>query len=177
MEETEESSAAANKKCTTKTASNKGLRGGRTNNTAHKHHHYQYQYQYQYHFQHHHQLFQYSNHQFGFFNQNYHYPALLPLPPPLPLQLALNPPLPQNHSFFSKTHLENKPFCKLNNSPPPTSSDTQDPAVTISPAGNIHQFFLSTFLFFCYFCSCETILYACSMFVCSLMLFYCGFSV
>ncbi|KAL3578821.1 hypothetical protein D5086_020325 [Populus alba] len=69
-----------------------------------------------------------------------YYPALLPLPPPIPLQLALTPPLPQNHSFISKTQLQ-KPLCKLNNpSPPPpspsphTSSDTKSPAVTTSPA-------------------------------------------
>ncbi|KAJ6324848.1 hypothetical protein OIU76_012026 [Salix suchowensis] len=127
MEETEESSG--NKKCTTTT---KTFRG-RAN--THKHHYHQYQYQYHYHYQH--QLLQYSN-QFGFFNQNQYYPgyypALLPLPPPIPLQLALTPPLPQNHSSISKTQLQ-KPLCKLNNPPPPpTSSETRGPAVTASPA-------------------------------------------
>ncbi|PNT16900.1 hypothetical protein POPTR_010G163800v4 [Populus trichocarpa] len=134
MEETEESSG--NKKCTTKTRTFRG----RTN--THKHHYHQYQYQYQYHYHYQHQLLQYSN-QYGFFNHNQYpgyYPALLPLPPPIPLQLALTPPLPQNHSFISKTQLQ-KPLCKLNNPPPPppspappTSSDTKGPAVTTSPA-------------------------------------------
>ncbi|XP_031265683.1 protein argonaute 7-like [Pistacia vera] len=115
MEETDDSNA--NKKCTTKTRSFRG----RTN--PHKH-------QYQ------HQLIQYSNH-FGFWNQNQYnpryYPALLPLPSPIPLHLALTPPLPQNHNFRSKTHFH-KPSCKLNNPPLATSSDTQLPVVTISPA-------------------------------------------
>ncbi|CAK7326137.1 unnamed protein product [Dovyalis caffra] len=124
MEETEESSG--NRKCTTMT---KTFRG-RTNTNKH---HYQY-HQYQ------HQLLQYSN-QFGFFNQYQYpgyYPALLPLPPPIPFQLAVAPPLPQNHSFISKTQLQ-KPLCKLHSplpppSHPPTSSDTKGPAVTTSPA-------------------------------------------
>ncbi|KDP41247.1 hypothetical protein JCGZ_15654 [Jatropha curcas] len=115
MEETQESNAT--EKCTTETKTFKG----KTN--THKH---QYQYQYQYQYQHH--FFQCSN-QFGFFNHNQYpsyYPALLPLPRPIPLQLALTPPLHQNHNFRSKTHLQ-KPSCKLNNRPfplPPTSSDT-----------------------------------------------------
>lgn len=118
MEETEESNA--NKKCTTKTRSFRG----RAN--PHKH---QYQYQYQ------HQLLQYSN-QYGFCNQNpypRYYPALLPLPPQIPLQLALTPPLPQNQSFRTKTHLQ-KPSCKLNSPPPAASSETHVQNVTISPA-------------------------------------------
>ncbi|XP_061995215.1 protein argonaute 7 isoform X1 [Rosa rugosa] len=117
MEETEESNG--NKKCNTK------IIRGRTNNPPQKHHHH-----------HHHQLIQYSN-QFGFFNQNqyyqrYYYPALLPLPPLIPLPLALTPPLPQNHSFRTKTHLQ-KPSCKHNNSPFAASSETQVPKVSISP--------------------------------------------
>ncbi|XP_002522490.2 protein argonaute 7 [Ricinus communis] len=124
MEETRESNA--NKKCTSKPRT---LRG-RT--TTHKH---QYQYQYQYQYQHH--FLQYSN-QFGFFNHSSnlypsYYPALLPLPPPIPLQLALNPPFPQNHSFGSKTHFQ-KPSCKLNNPPRPTSSATPEPLLAISSA-------------------------------------------
>ncbi|KAJ4834119.1 Protein argonaute 7 [Turnera subulata] len=126
MEETKESNA--NKKCITKARAFRG----RTN--AHKHQS-QYRYQYQ------HQFLQYSN-QFGFFNQTQnqsYYPALLPLPlpPPVPLQLALTPPLHQNHSFRSKTHLQ-KPSRKLNNHPLPTSSDAQGSVVTISPAPEEH---------------------------------------
>ena len=119
MEGTEESNA--NKKCTTKTRSFRG----RAN--PHKHQ-YQYQYQYQ------HQLLQYSN-QYGFCNQNQYpryYPALLPLPPQIPLQLALTPPLPQNQSFRTKTHLQ-KPSCKLSSPPPAASSETHIQNVTISP--------------------------------------------
>ncbi|WRX14845.1 PAZ domain - like 3 [Theobroma cacao] len=118
MEETEEHHA--NKKCTTKTRTFKG----RTN--PHKHH-------YQ------HPLLQYSSH-FGFFNQNQlqgysYYPALLPLPPPMPLQLALTPPLSQNQTFQTKTHLQ-KLSCKVNDPPLATSSvsDTQVPVVTITQA-------------------------------------------
>ena len=112
MEETEESNA--NKKCTTKTRSFRGR--------------HQYQYQYQ------HQLLHYSN-QYGFCNQNQfqsYYPALLPLPPQIPLHLALTPPIPQNHTFRTKTHLQ-KPSCKLNNTPLAASSETQVQNVTISP--------------------------------------------
>lgn len=120
MEETEESNG--NQKCNTKI-----IRGRtRTNNPPQKHHHPH----------HHHQLIQYSN-QNGFFNQNqyyqrYYYPALLPLPPLIPLPLAFTPPLPQNHSFRTKTHLQ-KPSCKLNKPPFAASSETQVPKVSISP--------------------------------------------
>ena len=117
MEETEEHHA--NKKCTTKTRTIIG----RTN--PHKHH-------YQ------HPLLQYSSH-FGFFNQNQfqsysYYPALLPLPPPIPLQLALTPPLSQNQTFQTKTHLQ-KLSCKVNDLPlaTPSVSDTQVPVVTMTP--------------------------------------------
>ena len=155
MEETEESSG--NKKCTTKT---KTFRG-RAN--THKHHYHQYQYHYHYQ----HQLLQYSN-QFGFFNQNQYYPgyypALLPLPPPIPLQLALTPPLPQNHSSISKTQLQ-KPLCKLNNPPPPpTSSETRGPAVTASPGNIANLKPPSVSFFFLLFFVLVIPLYACMSF-------------
>lgn len=123
MEDSDESNGG--NKCTTKART---LRARAKTNSTHKH---EYQYQYQ------HQLFQYSN-QYGFFNHNQiqypsYYPALLPLPPPIPIQLALTPPLLQNHSFRSKTHLQ-KPSCNLNNHPLPTSSVSQGPVVTISSA-------------------------------------------
>ncbi|KAK9276501.1 hypothetical protein L1049_006035 [Liquidambar formosana] len=113
MEETEESNA--NRKCTSKTRSFRG----KTN--PHKH-------QYQ------HQLLQHSN-RFGFYNQNQYqsYPALLPLPPPIPLQLTITPAFPPNQSFVSKTCLQ-KPSWKQNNPPLATSSDTQVPVLTVSPA-------------------------------------------
>ncbi|XVE85807.1 hypothetical protein DITRI_Ditri17bG0121100 [Diplodiscus trichospermus] len=118
MEETEEHHA--NKKCTTQTRAF----NGRTN--PHKHH-------YQ------HPLLQYSSH-FGFLNQNQfqsysYYPALLPLPPSIPLQLALSPPLSQNQSFQTKTHLQ-KLSCKVNDPPLATSSvsDTEVPVATMTPA-------------------------------------------
>ncbi|KAK8643428.1 hypothetical protein V6N13_012727 [Hibiscus sabdariffa] len=118
MEETEEHQV--NKKCTTKTRTFKG----RTNPQKS---HYQ------------HPLLQYSSH-FGFFNQNQfqsysYYPALLPLPPPIPLQLALAPPLSQNPTFRTKTHLQ-KLSCKINDSALAASSvsDAQVPVVTMTPA-------------------------------------------
>ncbi|CBI38237.3 unnamed protein product, partial [Vitis vinifera] len=113
MEETEESNA--NKKCTPK----RSFRG-RTN-------------------PHDHQLLQYSN-PFRFSNQNQYqsYPALLPLPPPIPLQLTATPPLPQNQSCRSKTHLH-KPSWKQNNPPRATSSDTQVSVLTVLPASEDTQ--------------------------------------
>ncbi|KAJ9705630.1 hypothetical protein PVL29_003615 [Vitis rotundifolia] len=113
MEETEESNA--NKKCTPK----RSFRG-RTN-------------------PHDHQLLQYSN-PFRFSNQNHYqsYPALLPLPPPIPLQLTATPPLPQNQSCRSKTHLH-KPSWLQNNPPRATSSDTQVSVLTVLPASEDTQ--------------------------------------
>ncbi|TQD87383.1 hypothetical protein C1H46_027044 [Malus baccata] len=123
MADTENSNG--NQKCHPKTRT---LRGG-TRANPHNHHH---------HHHHHQQLIHHAN-QFGFCNQNQYYqrysssyPALLPLPPLLPLQLALTPPLPPNHHFRSKTHLQ-KPSCRLNTPPFAASSKTQVPQLTISP--------------------------------------------
>jgi hypothetical protein len=143
MEKTEEPNA--NKKCTTKT---RGFRG-RANPPKH-------QYQYQHQHQHQHQLLQYSN-QYGFSNQNQYqryYPALLPLPPQIPLQLALTPPLPQNQSFITKTHLY-KPSCKLNNPPLVASSDTQVRNVTISTGKHQRPLLLFVRFFTPLFASCS----------------------
>ncbi|PPS05700.1 hypothetical protein GOBAR_AA14947 [Gossypium barbadense] len=108
MEESEEHHGS--KECSAKTRAFKGI-----NNSPHKHHYYQ----------HHHPWLQYSGH-YGFFNQNQfqsysYYPSLLPLPPPIPLQLALPPPLSQNHTFQPKTHLQQ---LSISNTKFPVSSMT-----------------------------------------------------
>ncbi|KAK3027391.1 hypothetical protein RJ639_040189 [Escallonia herrerae] len=120
MEETEESN---NKKCTPKTRNSRG----RT-----------YPHNSRYH-QIHQQLMQNSN-RIGFFNQNQYrsYPALLPLPPIIPLQIAVAPPLPQNQTFRTKTHLR-KPSWKRNSPPLATSSDSQVPNFSAVPAPEVLQ--------------------------------------
>ncbi|XP_023732389.1 protein argonaute 7 [Lactuca sativa] len=101
-----------NKKCTAKT---KSFRGRTHNNPPHQH------------FYHHlhlhpHYLLQHSNRNFGFLNQNlYHSPSppLLPLPPP---QYAIAPslhlPLPLNHAFTPKPHLQKPPWKQNHHLPP-----------------------------------------------------------
>ncbi|KAG8383067.1 hypothetical protein BUALT_Bualt05G0146100 [Buddleja alternifolia] len=118
MEEEEESNNTS-KKCTPKTRSFRGIQRANSNNT------YNYQYQYQYH---HHFLQNSYRFGYGYGLQNQYYPALLPLPPTIPLQLTLNPQIPHNQRFGSKSHFH-KPSWKLNNPPFPTSS-VQDLSVS-----------------------------------------------
>ncbi|KAF5939131.1 hypothetical protein HYC85_023390 [Camellia sinensis] len=124
MEETEE--ANTTKKCTPKTRSFRGR------NSPHSHHHHHHHYQQQ---QQQQLLLQQSNRIGYCFNQNQYqtYPALLPLPPIMPLQLTVTPPLPQNQTFRSKTHLQKHPW-KQNNPPLATSSDPEPQNSAVSPA-------------------------------------------
>ncbi|KAK6921978.1 Argonaute, linker 1 domain [Dillenia turbinata] len=128
MEETEHTNANTNKKCIARTRS-----FGTNNHHKHQQHHPHHLHQNQFFLQHSNRTNTFWNHQ----NQypTYYPPALLPLPSLSPLHLTPDPPLLQNHSFLSKTHLH-KPPLKQNNLHQATSSDTH---LSVLPAINGQQ--------------------------------------